>query len=145
MVDVERLNRYRDKLNLILTRVSNIDEWLAGLPAKGVASDLKTTLAIYKAYQEIVEASMDVSAMLCRDLSLTPKDDYANLDSLLKKGIFKEDVKDVLMEANGLRNRLIHRYNAIDDLVALSTIQSHLSLLRKFVESVEKWLAAGKL
>ena len=41
----------------------------------------KTKLATYKAFQEIVEACMDIVAMMCKDSKIPPQDDYTNQES----------------------------------------------------------------
>lgn len=57
-------------------------------------------LAVYKAAQEIMEASLDIVAMVCKDSKLVPKDDYANIEMLHGKGIIREKLKAALTEAN---------------------------------------------
>ena len=49
-----------------------------------------------------------------------PKDDYTNIERL---EFIDENMKKALMEANGLRNRLVHRYNQMDDLIAFVSIK----------------------
>ncbi|MFQ6119798.1 MAG: HepT-like ribonuclease domain-containing protein [Methanosarcinales archaeon] len=43
-------------------------------------------------------------------------------------------------EANGLRNRLVHEYNRLNDEVALEAIQYLLEPIENFVEAVQKWM-----
>ena len=38
--------------------------------------DTKTILAVFKAFQEIVEATMDIIAMYLRDQGMAARDDY---------------------------------------------------------------------
>jgi uncharacterized protein YutE (UPF0331/DUF86 family) len=78
----ERANRYNGKLNLISKRAGQIDEWLSQAPAEDFLEDDKTKLASYKAFQEAVEACMDLVAMMYKDLRMVPKDDYSNIENL---------------------------------------------------------------
>lgn len=135
-MDENRLKRYWDKINLITERSAQIKEWTA-LPSEDFITDEKTKLATYKAFQEITEACMDIVAMMCKDLKIPPKDDYTNLE-LLKTKISFENRS--LIEANGLRNRLVHRYNATDNVLAFKSMKEILPGITKFVTGVKKWI-----
>lgn len=134
---IERAGRYKDKLDLIFKRAGQAQIWLEEVSAEVFLEDDKTKLASYKAFQEAVEASMDLVAMMCKDLGIQPQDDYSNLERLDDLG---EGSKKVLIEANGLRNHLVHRYNKRDDLLALESMRGLLSGIMAFGEEVEAWL-----
>lgn len=134
---LERASRYKDKLNLISKRAGQIDEWLSQAPAEDFLEDDKTRLASYKAFQEAVEACMDLVAMMYKDLGNVPKDDYSNIDNLEE---LPEATKKILIEANGLRNHLVHRYNRMDDLQALESMISLLPGIEAFSAEVEAWI-----
>lgn len=138
-MDIERAKRYKDKLNFILEKVNDIEEWTS-VDISDFISDKKTRLAVYKAFQELVEASFDIVAMACRDSRIISKDDYANIEALYQKNIIEEGLKNALVESNGLRNRLVHRYNTLDDTMAFESIQTLLSDFKYFTEVMEKWL-----
>jgi len=80
---------------------------------------------------------MDIIAMACKDEKIAPKDDYTNIEKL---EFIDERMKKVLIEANGLRNLLVHRYNQSDDLIAFVSIKELLPKIGKFVEVVEQWM-----
>ncbi|RLG56944.1 MAG: DUF86 domain-containing protein [Candidatus Hydrothermarchaeota archaeon] len=141
MLSEKRLQRYKDKLNLILLRTDEAKKWLGEKDLEELIYDNKTKLAIYKAFQEIAEASMDIIAMVCKDEKFIPKDDYTNINILFERKILDKELRDILKEFNGLRNVLVHRYNGTDDLRALRSIDSLLQHVEKFVEVVEKWIS----
>ena len=132
-MDENRIKRYRDKLNIIKRRIEQIEEWMDDF-----TRDEKTRLAVYKAFQEIVESSMDLLSMMCVDLKITPKDDYTNIEEISK--IVKEIDEKILKEANGLRNVIVHRYNGVDDFRAYEGIKRMLPYMGGFVKVVEKWI-----
>ncbi|RZN44120.1 MAG: DUF86 domain-containing protein [Methanophagales archaeon ANME-1-THS] len=134
---VERIKRYKDKINVILERGAHIREWVGESGAEEFIHDEKTKLAVYKAFQEIVESCMDILAMVCTDEKIVPKDDYTNIENL--KFIDKR-MKEVLIEANGLRNRLVHRYNQVDDLIAFVGIEELVPRLEEFMGIIDQWL-----
>ena len=135
-MDVERLERHKDKINLIEKRIEQISEWI-NLDVDDFVSDEKTKLAVYKAFQEIVEACMDIISMICKDIGIIPKDDYTNIEQL--KGRLDLD-EDILKEANGLRNVLVYGYNSADDILAYESIKRIVPEISRFLETVEEWL-----
>jgi uncharacterized protein YutE (UPF0331/DUF86 family) len=133
----ERARRYRDKLDLIILRAGQAQTWLDEQGSEDFLADDKTKLATYKAFQEAVEASMDLVAMMCKDQGDNPQDDYGNLDRLV---VLREGSREVLKEANGLRNHLVHRYNKRDDQLAWQSMGDLLAGIFDFAEEVEAWL-----
>ncbi|MBU4492590.1 MAG: DUF86 domain-containing protein [Euryarchaeota archaeon] len=75
-----------------------------------------------------------------RDSRIISKDDYANIEALYQKNLIEEGLKNALAESNGLRNRLVHRYNTLDDTMAFESIQTLLPNFKYFTEVMEKWL-----
>jgi len=140
-MEEDRLKRYWDKINLISKRSDEIRKW-TGIRSEDFIGDEKTKLAAYKAFQEVVEASMDVVAMICKDLKIPPKDDYTNI-KILKTKISFDDIEKTLIEANGLRNRIVHRYNTMDDLLAFKSMKEILPEISKFIGGVKKWIRQG--
>ena len=136
-MEESRLKRYLDKIDLINNRIRLIHTWIDDIELEDFIEDEKTKLAVYKAFQEIVEAYMDVFAMMCKDMNIPPKDDYTNLGNVGK--VLKIDVNP-LIEANGLRNVVIYRYNSVDDKIAYSRIKDLLPHMEKLTGVVKGWL-----
>lgn len=136
-MDLDRAKRYKEKINRASRRADQIGEWALGNSNLDFAEDEKTQLATYKAFQEMTEACLDIVAMICKDSGSIPRDDYTNIQSL---EWMDQGIKASLAEANGLRNRIVHRYNNTDDLIALESLRAILPQLRKFLEEVELWI-----
>lgn len=136
-METKRAGRYKDKLDIIHRRSGQVSDWIVEAPDQEFLEDDKTRLASYKAFQEAVEASLDLVAMMCKDTGIEPKDDYGNLENLK---YLTEGTRKVLIEANGLRNHLVHRYNRRDDLVALESMKALLPGILIFCREVEAWL-----
>ncbi len=103
MMDKGRLRRYSDKTEHIEERIEDIRGWQYEIEDI-VAIDKKTRLAVYKAMQEVVEASTDIVAMILKDEGKLPKDDYTNIEKTFELNLIDKHVKDALKEADGLRN-----------------------------------------
>lgn len=136
-IGAQRARRYKDKLDMVFKRAGQVEEWLAEVSEDEFLEDDKTMLAVYKAFQEAVEASLDLVAMMCKDLGITSQDDYSNLERLTA---LSAQSREVLVEANGLRNHLVHRYNKRDDLLAMQSMMDLQGGIVAFGEEVEGWL-----
>lgn len=75
--------------------------------------------------------------MYLRDNSIPPRDDYTNIDRI---DIFSPEQKQLLREMNGLRNRVIHRYNGTDEILALNGILKALPDMQRLYETIERWI-----
>lgn len=83
---------------------------------------------------------LDVIAMICKDLMIGARDDYTNINNLVAEAILELDHGRVLREANGLRNKLIHWYNKLDDEIAMRSIMRLIPQLESITRVVLEWL-----
>ncbi|MFW5928341.1 MAG: DUF86 domain-containing protein [Thermoplasmatota archaeon] len=132
-MDKKRINRYRQKISLITKRKSNISSWIKD-------TDEKSILAVYKAYQETVEAFTDIFAMILKDINEIVEDDYTNIEKLGEKGILDGKEEGLMKEANGLRNRLVHEYNGLERKIAIDSIVNTVENFEDVLEEIRTWL-----
>ncbi|MFZ2070952.1 MAG: DUF86 domain-containing protein [Halobacteriota archaeon] len=128
--------RILEKVETVIERVEFIEEHLS----QQILSDRILRKALYKEFQEAVEAASDVCAMLRRGLNSSAKDDYSNIDFLVENGILELRIGEKIKEANGLRNRLIHGYDGVDDAPACYAITELIDDLKKFSVVVLEWI-----
>lgn len=131
----ERLERYKQKLDLISLRKDELEEW-----SKDFFKEEKSKLACYKAFQEIAESIFDIVAMTIKDNQNMPGDDYSNINKLFQLKLINTDLKESLKEINGLRNRITHEYNGLNDKTAFESMEALIPAIEKFVEIIEKWI-----
>lgn len=135
-MDNERKNRYLQKIKLAYKRLENIEEDLSNFDREIIK------LGIYKAFQELVEVLTDIAAMIIIDKKINMGDDYSNIQNI--KGVVGLNDKEVEIfnEANGLRNRIIHKYNKTEDKQAKESIERLIleidKILNKLSEFTEK-------
>ncbi|MFQ5821400.1 MAG: DUF86 domain-containing protein [Candidatus Heimdallarchaeota archaeon] len=137
MAHSPRQARYFDKITHSERRVKNIEEWTKEINA---IEDERTRLAIYKAAQEVVESIMDLIAMILKDTKKLPKDDYTNIQLAYEEKLISKTEQDLLIEANGLRNRLIHGYNGLNDNIAFTALKRLLPGLKNILRKVKHWI-----
>jgi len=134
-MDDKRRKRYLEKTDLVTKRIKDINDW-----KDGFFVEEKDKLASYKAFQEIAEASLDIIAMMLKDIEKVPEDDYSNINKAIGEGILPGDYREALNDLNGLRNRIVHEYNGLDDRIALNAIEEILPIIAKFIEVVRRWI-----
>ncbi len=130
----ERKKRYAEKFELIEERLEDVEFLLKEFEKK------YSRLACYKAFQEAVELLFDIMAMCLRDMNKVVEDDYVNVEKLAHLGIISRSEADILKEANGLRNRIVHKYNKTDDEVARESMQELLPKLKSILRKMVKYL-----
>ena len=137
-MEKERIERYKEKIELAHKRLENIEENFENFDNEIIK------LGVYKAFQEVVEAITDLISMILIDRGNSVGDDYVNIDKIRKIINLSDKEVELLEEANGLRNRIIHKYNKTDDKKAknsieriVSEIQEILNKLSKFIERVK--------
>ncbi|MHA1734052.1 MAG: DUF86 domain-containing protein [Promethearchaeota archaeon] len=126
-----RLKRYRDKISYITENLSNLPEHpTGGLEKAGVFYQFITS----------VEAAMDLIAMYLKDTGSKVDDDYSNIEAINQQGRVPAQILTTLRRANGLRNRLVHRYNKVDEDLAFDGIREVIPAIFEFIEQIEEFL-----
>ena len=133
-----RKKRYLQKIHHGRNRIKLVEVWQQ---EKISEHETKSLLAIEKAAQEAIEVATDLMAMILKDSSIPPTDDYTNVARVLELGLITKEIGETMREANGLRNRLIHVYNDIDIDVLLQSIKRVLPGITEFLDVVDKWLS----
>jgi uncharacterized protein YutE (UPF0331/DUF86 family) len=127
-MDELRNKRYKDK-------IQHIFDYIQNLPLKP-KNELEKR-GIFYSIQTSIEAMVDLIAMLVKDLGTQVKDDNYNIDEIIKIKKLNPELGKKLSQANGLRNIIVHRYNAVDDQIILDSVQEVKDLLMKWVKIIE--------
>ena len=101
-----RKKRYSEKLEFIEKEINFISQH--------TMEDEVSKRAILYSLQTAVEATMDIVAMLVKDIGLEVEDDHTNISKLLDEKIINEEEGSMLRRFNGLRNAIAHHYNHLD-------------------------------
>ncbi|MHA1771537.1 MAG: DUF86 domain-containing protein [Candidatus Thorarchaeota archaeon] len=133
-LDKIRLARYRTKTSFIL---ANLNEIQQSLPIQEPQIILR---GIYYNLFTAIESAMDIAALLVKDLGRVLGGDRQNVATLTKIGIISNDLEQSLLQCNGLRNILFHRYNGVDNERVIKSIPEVDMTLGEFVECVENAL-----
>jgi len=128
LMDELRIKRYRDKINYIIEKVQNFSiEPKNELEKDGIFYSLQTS----------IESTIDLIAMLVKDIGIPVKDDPINIDEIVKKRNLDPKLGEKLIKANGMRNILVHRYNEIDEQIILNSVKDVKNVLLKWLDVIE--------
>ena len=141
-ISEERLKRYYDKLEYLNQSYNYLNDWTRNVKLKDFIEDLdiQKKYGIYHAFQITIEIITDIAAMIVKDLKILPKDDYSNIEILKKNKVIKSDLAVKISEANGLRNRIVHNYNGLNEDIAYTNLLRLIKNLKIFEAEVKKWL-----
>ena len=129
-----KLGRIAESLRALepLSRLS-LDEYTRRLYERKAAERL---------LQQAAEAAFDINAHLIAETGgEVPDDYYGGFIALGTRDIIPEPLARDLAPSAGLRNRLVHEYESIDDAKVLRAIGTMLRLYPRFIEAVEAFLA----
>lgn len=97
--------------------------------------------AIERILQEIVEAAVDLASHILVAFGRPAPDDYySSFIALGGLGALDATLAAALAPSAGLRNRLVHAYDRIDDRVVLSAVKEALARYPAFVAEIEAFL-----
>jgi len=135
---------------LVRRKLATIVENLADLaPFRSVTVDAyrKDRLrrkAVERLLQELVEAAVDANLHVLRARGRTPASDYySSFIAMGEAGVLDRDLAERLAPAAGLRNRLVHEYDEIDDAIVLQAVTTALTDFRDYVAAVERFVTAS--
>ncbi|RLG58380.1 MAG: DUF86 domain-containing protein [Candidatus Hydrothermarchaeota archaeon] len=124
---MKRIEQYSRKIEYILTSLEKMD----------FPENEKDVYALFYLLHTSIEAAMDITAMLVKDLGSMPRDDYENIETLYEKGLIDKEFAENLKKLNGLRNILVHRYNKVDENLVVRELNNIKEILNKFIDVVE--------
>ena len=91
--------------------------------------------------QEGIEAALDVNAHLIAELGAeVPDDYYGGFVKLGDLGILPRELALSLASSAGLRNRLVHEYESLDDAKVLASIGALLAQDPSYAHAIESYL-----
>jgi uncharacterized protein YutE (UPF0331/DUF86 family) len=93
--------------------------------------------------QELIEAAVDANLHLLRSAGEpTPPDYFLTFIALGRLGVISRELAERLAPAAGLRNRLVHEYDEIDDRIVLKAVGEARRDFAAYAAAVEEYLEA---
>lgn len=93
---------------------------------------------VERVLQEAIEAALDINAHLVAERGHDVPDDYfGGFLKLAELGVLPRDLAKALAPSAGLRDRLVHEYDALDDAKVLNAVGTLLDLYPRYIEAIE--------
>lgn len=98
--------------------------------------------AVERLLQETIEAAIDINAHIASErAAVVPDDAHGGFLVLAHLGILSVDLAERLAPSAGLRNRIVHQYDRLDDALVYASIERVLDLYLRYVEAIEAYAA----
>lgn len=130
----------------ILVKLDEIDGYLRELDAAvpETLEEYERNVVKRRASERLlhlaIEGTIDVCAVLVKELDLGVPGEEENLFEKLSGQVLSEDMVDTLREMKRFRNVLVHRYGTIDDAKVYHLLTNRLHDFRTFKEEVLNFL-----
>jgi uncharacterized protein YutE (UPF0331/DUF86 family) len=114
---------------------------MAPLDQQTYLQDFKQQLIVERLLHLLVEAATDINSHLLVSLNQPSPDSY--FDSFIAVGrnqIIPLALAYQLAPATGLRNRLVHEYDAINPVIVFQSIASALDLFPQYLTHIQNYL-----
>jgi uncharacterized protein YutE (UPF0331/DUF86 family) len=96
--------------------------------------------------QEAIEAALDVNAHVLAETGAgVPDDYYSGFIAMGGRGILSPELAQRLAPSAGLRNRLVHEYDTLDDARVLTAMAALLDQYPHYIRAIEAHLGQASL
>lgn len=91
--------------------------------------------------QLIIENMVDINSIIISQKNLPPpKDYYSSFELLGSTPVLPPDFAGKLAPCTGMRNRLVHEYDQIDDQIVFDSITKLLSMVDQYISYIHVFL-----
>ena len=127
----------RAKLGHIMTSL-DLSRPMRDMPLAEYRERVWERKGIERVLQEAIEAALDINVHMIAERGAAVPDDYfGGFIKLGELGVLSAELARVLAPSAGLRNRLVHEYDVIDDARVLAAVGTILDLYPRYIAAVE--------
>ncbi|MBU3215953.1 DUF86 domain-containing protein [Clostridium estertheticum] len=89
--------------------------------------------------QLIVENMVDINSILISEMNHAPsKDYYSSFEIIGELGVIPINFATELAPCTGMRNRLVHEYDKIQDKIVFDSIKKVIEMVNMYIEYINK-------
>lgn len=108
-----------------------------GLSIEEYKSDIFRKRGIEKTLINIIQAAVDINSYLLVKLAKTaPKDNYDSFVELGEQGMVPMEFASRIAPSSGLRSRLVHEYDRVDDAIVHASVKDALEQYPLYIEQI---------
>jgi uncharacterized protein YutE (UPF0331/DUF86 family) len=114
-----------------------------GMPLDEYRADRFLQKGTERLLQESVEAAVDTNLHLLRSRGHpVPSDYFQSFTELGRQGMIPQPLADSLAPSAGLRNRLVHEYDRLDDAIVLDAVRTARVGFAAYLRAIERHIDA---
>lgn len=130
----------RRKLAVIIKNLRAL-EAVVGLKVEDYRQNLFQRKGTERLMQELIEAAIDINIHIMTQVGETVPDDYyQSFMKLGEKDVIPMSLAQKLAPSAGLRNRLVHEYDVIDDAIVLQAVVTCQQQYPLYIKAIEDYL-----
>jgi len=104
-------------------------------------SSKKDKYAVERLLQLIVDLALDINNIIIKDADKPPASDYYNsFIELIEIGVLNEKFAYEIAPSTGLRNRLVHEYENVDDKIVFESIDKTYNYYIKYIKEISEYM-----
>ena len=128
------------KLAVIVRNLGALEE-ISTLSPTEYREDLIRRKAAERLLQELIEAAIDVNTHMIVELGgMVPDSYHDGFIGLASLGVLPLHLAQILAPSAGLRHRLVHEYDAIDDSIVYSAAREAPQLYSAYVREIMEYM-----
>lgn len=129
------------KLSVIVEALKVLEP-IKGMSLDDYRKDIYKRKAAERLLQELIEAAIDTNAhIITASGHAAPNDYYESFTRLGELGVIDMQLAKKLAPSAGLRNRLVHEYDDINDSVVYDAIGFAEELYPKYLQAIESYIS----
>ncbi|MDK2917594.1 MAG: hypothetical protein PWQ37_327 [Candidatus Petromonas sp.] len=137
MVNLEVIN---EKLLKITTYINELKE-IKPDTFEEYKKDIVKKYAIERLIQLIIDLALDINNIILSNMKKPPANDYFNsFIDLIELDILDHDFAYNIAPSTGLRNRLVHEYESINDKIVYESIDKVTVFYSKYVSVINRFV-----
>ena len=131
------------KISLILQDLEQLQE-LAKLDLSQFLSDFRNEILAERFLERIIGRVIDINFhIVAEQLLSAPTDYYSSFTQLVELKILDRDSAVAYAKLAGLRNRLAHEYNGIDEKIIYKALKDLVTELPRYIEAVKNYISGS--
>lgn len=120
-------------------------EKVQNLSLEEYRDDIFRKRGIEKTLINVIQAAVDINNyILAKSKKIAAADNYDSFIKMGEVGILPGDFAEKIAPAAGLRSRLVHEYDRIDDTVAMAAVQDAIREFPRYIEIIKAFLKKNK-
>lgn len=104
-------------------------------------SDKKTKYTTERLLQLVIDLALDINNLVIKNEGAYPASDYFNsFIELIELGVLDSGFAYKIAPSTGLRNRLVHEYEKVDDKIVYESIDKTYEYYVKYIKKIYAYL-----